>query len=159
LYIYLLQNTDERPRWRDAELPGILRRLLAEFGGILGRAREEVRDRDKIICRPVFSMIMPQPWHCGRVGVVGDAAHTATPQLASGATIAIEDAVILARVLRSYQSVEEALTAFTQARFERCRMVVQNSEQLCEWEKAPGTSDHLVADLVAQSYRELARDV
>jgi 2-polyprenyl-6-methoxyphenol hydroxylase-like FAD-dependent oxidoreductase len=159
MYIYLLQNIAERPRWRDAELPGILRGLLAEFGGILGRARDEVRDPDKIICRPVFSMIMPRPWHRGRVVVIGDVAHTATPQLASGATIAIEDAVVLARVLRSCQSIEQALTAFTQARYERCRMVVRNSEQLGEWEKAPGTSDHLVAGLVAQSYRELARDV
>jgi 2-polyprenyl-6-methoxyphenol hydroxylase-like FAD-dependent oxidoreductase len=159
MYIYLLQNIAERPRWRDAELPGILRSLLAEFGGILGRARDEVTNPDKIICRPVFSMIMPPPWHCGRVVVIGDAAHTTTPQLASGATIAIEDAVVFARLLRSYPSIDDALPAFTQARFERCKMVVQSSEQLGEWEKSPGTADHLVAGLVAETYRELARDV
>jgi 2-polyprenyl-6-methoxyphenol hydroxylase-like FAD-dependent oxidoreductase len=159
MYIYLLQNVPERPRWRDEELPAMLRGLLAEFGGTLGRARNEVTNPDKIICRPVFSMIMPIPWHRGRVVLVGDAAHTTTPQLASGATIAIEDAVLLARYLKSPVELDRALYDFAQARFERCRMVVENSEQLGEWEKKPGTADHLVADLVAESYRELAREL
>jgi 2-polyprenyl-6-methoxyphenol hydroxylase-like FAD-dependent oxidoreductase len=55
MYIYLLQSMPERPRWQDEELPAILRGLLAEFGGILGRARDEVRDPKQIICHPVFS--------------------------------------------------------------------------------------------------------
>jgi 2-polyprenyl-6-methoxyphenol hydroxylase-like FAD-dependent oxidoreductase len=158
MYIYLLQNVPERPRWQDEELPGILRGLLAEFGGILGRARDEVRDPKQIICRPVFSMIMAPPWYRGRVMLIGDAAHTTTPQLASGASIAIEDAVVLARHLRSETPVEAALAAFMQARYERCRMVVENSEQLGEWEKRPGTAEHLVAGLVAESYRILAQE-
>ena len=158
MYIYLLQNVPERPRWQDEELPEILRGLLAEFGGILGRARDEVRDPKQIICRPVFSMIMAPPWYRGRVMLIGDAAHTTTPQLASGASIGIEDAVVLARHLRSETPVETALAAFMQARYERCRMVVENSEQLGEWEKRPGTADHLVAGLVAESYRTLAQE-
>jgi 2-polyprenyl-6-methoxyphenol hydroxylase-like FAD-dependent oxidoreductase len=159
MYIYLLQNVAERPRWRDEELPAILRGLLAEFGGILGRAREEVRSPERIICRPVFSMLMPPPWHRGRVVLIGDAAHATTPQLASGATIAIEDAVVLARHLRAAESLDAALSDFTRARYDRCRMVVNNSEQLGEWEKRPGTAEDRVADLVAQSYRALAQEV
>ena len=158
MYIYVLQNMPERPRWQDEELPAILRSLLAEFGGILGRARDEVQDPKQIICRPVYSMIMPPPWYCGRVVLIGDAAHTPSPQLASGASIAIEDAVVLARHLRSEASVEAALATFMQARFDRCRMVVENSAQLGEWEKRPGTADHLVAGLVAESYRVLAQE-
>ena len=157
MYIYVVQNVAERPRWRDEELPAMLRGLLGEFGGILGRARDEVRDPQQIICRPVFSMIMPPPWYRGRVILIGDAAHTATPQLASGASIAIEDAVVLARHIRSDAPLETALAAFMQARYDRCRMVVENSEQLGEWEKRPGTADHLVAGLVAESYRTLAQ--
>lgn len=159
MYIYLLQNVPERPRWADEELPGLLKSLLLEFGGVLGRARDEVSDPAKIICRPVYSMILQPPWHQGRVVLIGDAAHTTTPQLASGATIAIEDAVVLAKHLVSTDVLHAALSGFTADRYERCRMVVKNSEQLGEWEKKPATSDHLVADLVATSYRELAHDV
>jgi 2-polyprenyl-6-methoxyphenol hydroxylase-like FAD-dependent oxidoreductase len=158
MYIYLLQNIGEPPRWPDEELPTILRGLLAEFGGVLGRARDEVHDPARILCRPVYSLIVPPPWHRGRVLLIGDAAHTAGPQLASGASIAVEDAVVLARHLRSELSVEQALATFMQARYERCRMVVENAERLGEWEKRPGTGDHLVAGLVAQSYRVLAQE-
>ena len=101
MYIYIVQNVPERPRWADAELPVMMRGLLAEFGGALGRARDEVRSPEQIICRPIFSLILPPPWHRGRVIVIGDAAHTATPHLASGASIGIEDAVVLARLLQS----------------------------------------------------------
>jgi 2-polyprenyl-6-methoxyphenol hydroxylase-like FAD-dependent oxidoreductase len=158
MYIYLLQNIPGPPRWPDEELPAILRGLLAEFGGTLGRARDEVRDPARILCRPVFSMILPPPWYRGRVLLIGDAAHTAGPQLASGASIAVEDAVVLARHLAGEDALEPALAAFMQARYERCRMVVENADQLGEWEKRPGTANHLVADLVAQSYRVLAQE-
>jgi 2-polyprenyl-6-methoxyphenol hydroxylase-like FAD-dependent oxidoreductase len=76
MYIYTVQNVSDRPHWNDAELPTILRDLLAEFGGALGRAREEIRTPEQITCRPVFSMILRPPWYCGRIIVIGDAAHT-----------------------------------------------------------------------------------
>jgi 2-polyprenyl-6-methoxyphenol hydroxylase-like FAD-dependent oxidoreductase len=46
-------------------------------------------------------------WRFSSTGVVliGDAAHTTTPHLASGAGIAIEDAIVLAEELASDQSV------------------------------------------------------
>ena len=66
--------------------------------------------------------------------------------------------MVLARYLAQDAPLDATFDAFTQARYERCRMVVQNSEQLGEWEKRPGTADHLVADLVAESYRILAQE-
>jgi len=83
MYIYAVQNVPERPHWDDAELPVMLRNLLAEFGGALGRAREEIRSAEQITCRPVFSMMLQPPWYSGRVLVIGDAAHTTTPHLAA----------------------------------------------------------------------------
>jgi 2-polyprenyl-6-methoxyphenol hydroxylase-like FAD-dependent oxidoreductase len=159
MYIYIVQNVPERPRWDDAELPGRMRALLAEFGGALGRARDEISTPDQIICRPVFSMIMPPPWHRERVVVIGDAAHMTTPQLASGASIAIEDSVVLARLLASGASLAGVLEDFTRRRYERCRMIVQNSEQLGEWEKNPGAPDNDTVGVVARSYQALAQPV
>src|SRR5262249_60489734 len=97
--IFIVQNVPWRPRWDDAELPQMMRGLLAEFGGALGRAREEVRTPGQIICRPITSLILPPPWHRGRIVVIGDAAHATTPHLASGARLAVEDAIVLARLL------------------------------------------------------------
>jgi 2-polyprenyl-6-methoxyphenol hydroxylase-like FAD-dependent oxidoreductase len=54
IYIYLLQNMPARPRWQDHELPGILRGLLAEFGGILGRARRDTRSEANYLPAGLF---------------------------------------------------------------------------------------------------------
>ena len=116
MYIYAVQNVPERPRWNDAELPTILRNLLAEFGGVLGRAREEIRTAEQITCRPVFSMMLKSPWHRGRIIVIGNAAHTTTPHLASGASIVIEDSVVLARLFQSERSLDAVLDDLRRSR-------------------------------------------
>jgi 2-polyprenyl-6-methoxyphenol hydroxylase-like FAD-dependent oxidoreductase len=159
MYIYIVQNVPERPRWADAELPAMMRGLLAEFGGALGRARDEVVSPDQIICRPIFSLMLPPPWHKGRVIVIGDAAHTATPHLASGASIGIEDAVVLARLLQTDKPTTAALEDFTQRRYQRCKMIVENSELLGEWEKNPNAPNANTVAVVARSYKELAQPV
>jgi 2-polyprenyl-6-methoxyphenol hydroxylase-like FAD-dependent oxidoreductase len=159
MYIYIVQNVPERPRWADAELPGMMRGLLAEFGGALGRARDEVQSSEQIICRPIFSLILPPPWHRGRAVLIGDAAHTTTPHLASGASIGIEDSVVLARLLQTDAPLGTVLEDFTQRRYERCRMIVDNSEQLGEWEKNPSAPNADTVGLVARSYKALAQPV
>jgi 2-polyprenyl-6-methoxyphenol hydroxylase-like FAD-dependent oxidoreductase len=159
MYVYCVQNVPERPHWSDAELPGILRGLLAEFGGALGRARDEIVSVEQITCRPVFSAIQPPPWHSGRLVVIGDAAHTTTPHLASGASIAIEDAIVLARLLQSDCSLAAALDDFMLQRYERCRLIVENSELLGEWEKNPGAPNRDTVGVMARSYEALAKAV
>ena len=159
MYIYIVQNVPERPRWADAELPAMMRGLLAEFGGALGRARDEIVSPKQIICRPIFSLMMPPPWHRGRVIIIGDAAHATTPHLASGASIGIEDSVVLARLLESATALDGVLEDFTQQRYQRCKMIVENSELLGEWEKNPNAPNADTVAVVARSYKELAQAV
>jgi len=104
-------------------------------------------------------MILPPPWYSGRIIVIGDAAHTTTPHLASGASIAIEDSIILARLLQSDHSLHAILDDFMHQRYERCRMIVQNSELLGEWEKNPGIPNENTVGVIAASYQALAKPV
>jgi 2-polyprenyl-6-methoxyphenol hydroxylase-like FAD-dependent oxidoreductase len=90
--------------------------------------------------------------------VIGDAAHTAPPQLASGATIAIEDAIVLAELLLS-APVEQALERFMARRHERCRIVVENSVQLGEWEKTPEAPGANPTALIQASMKALAAPI
>ena len=52
----------------------------------------------------------------GRVAFIGDAAHCMSPQLGTGAQLAMDDAEVLARVLGSHLNVAEALRAFMRIR-------------------------------------------
>jgi 2-polyprenyl-6-methoxyphenol hydroxylase-like FAD-dependent oxidoreductase len=125
----------------------------------MSHARAHVDDPAKVDYRPMNSFLLPSPWHRGRVTVIGDAAHTTTPHLASGASIGIEDAVVLARLLQADAPLASVLEDFTQRRYERCRMIVDNSEQLGEWEKNPTAPNADTVGLVARSYKALAQPV
>jgi 2-polyprenyl-6-methoxyphenol hydroxylase-like FAD-dependent oxidoreductase len=70
--------------------------------------------------------------------LIGDTVHATTPHMASGACIGIEDAIVLAEEIARADSVGAALASFQDRRWERCRMVVQNSGRLGEIEIAGG---------------------
>jgi salicylate hydroxylase len=67
-----------------------------------------------------------QHWSVGRVSLLGDACHPTLPFLAQGANMAIEDAMVLARCLDSYD-VPEALRRYETARLERTSRIVRGS--------------------------------
>jgi 2-polyprenyl-6-methoxyphenol hydroxylase-like FAD-dependent oxidoreductase len=67
--------------------------------------------------------------------MIGDSAHATIPQLGSGAALAIEDAVVLAELLKTDDSVATILENYMKRRYERCKMVVDVSNTLAEWEQ------------------------
>jgi 2-polyprenyl-6-methoxyphenol hydroxylase-like FAD-dependent oxidoreductase len=137
MYLYVVENTPDNTRVPREQWPEVLDELLSDFGGMIGAARSQIVDLDLIDRRPLQAFMMPAPWHTERVLLIGDAAHATTPHLATGAGIAIEDAVVLAEELERHDTLGEALHSFMDRRYERCRLVVENSLQLGEWEKFP----------------------
>jgi len=156
-YAFCVVNAPRPERLPEERFPELLRDVLADYGGMIGEVREQIRDHGQIHYSPLTSLILPAPWHRGRVLLIGDAAHTCTPQLAYGAGIAVEDGVVLGEVLASCHDPSDALATFSQRRYERCRMVVENSRQLGEWEQngVPDTG-HLSAELTERSWAALA---
>lgn len=157
MYMFLVENTDDPGRRSRDSLPGRMREMLADFGGAAAEAREQITDPDQIVQRPIETILLPPPWHRGRVILIGDAAHAAPPHLASGAAMAIEDAVVLGEMLGTDTDPDAALTAFAKRRFGRCRIVVENSLQLGEWERRPGEPGADPAMLMNESYAALAQ--
>ena len=85
-------------------------------------------------------------WRNASMVVIGDAAHAASPSSGQGASMAIEDAVQLARCLRDLPSVPAALEAYEQLRRTRVERVVAVG--------ARSTSDK-VAGPLARVFRDL----
>lgn len=158
MYMFLLESTPRRPVVPDAELPGILRQLLEGYGGVLAGIRESLGPASRIVLRPLEAFMLPPPWSRGRCMLLGDAAHPTTPQLASGAGMAVEDALVLAEELQRASSVPRALEGFMARRYERCRLVVQNSMEIGRREQSRAPIEDQTR-LVEESLRELARPI
>ncbi len=113
----------------------IYRERLAPYGGPVAEHRELVADDDAVIYRPVENVLLPAPWHRGRVVLIGDAAHATTPHCGQGAAQAIEDGIVLTDELERQESLGAALEAFMARRYDRCRMIVEGSEAIGAWEQ------------------------
>lgn len=136
MYMFLLDNVPDNPRYDPAEHLETLRGKLEGFGGTLAEVRAGLGPDSSIVYRPLEALLMPLPWHRGRVVLIGDAVHATTPHLASGAGLAVEDAIVLAEELERAPDIEAGLTAFGERRFERARLVVENSVRIGEMEQA-----------------------
>ena len=136
MYLFLLQHVPGNPRMPEEQWPELLAVQLRGFGGALGAIREQLDTSVRINYRPLEKLLLPPPWHRGRAILIGDAAHATTPHLASGAGLAVEDALVLGEGLASDAALEDVLLRFTARRYERCRMVVENSVRLGELEMA-----------------------
>lgn len=159
LYMFLLEVVPQRPITPDAELPGLLRELMAGYGGIIGELRDGLNDASPIVMRPLEAFLLPPPWNVGRVLLIGDAAHPTTPQLASGAGMAVEDALVLAEEFsRAGGSPIQAFQAYTNRRWERCQLVVENSIEIGRREQA-GAPPSEQTILVEQALAKLAEPI
>lgn len=156
MYMFLLETGPRHPVLPDAELPALLRGLLHGYGGPLARIRDLLGPESSIVLRPLEAFELPAPWHHGRTLLIGDAAHPTTPQLASGAGLAIEDALVLGQELQRAPGVHEALAGYMRRRHERCRLVVQNSLEIGRREQRRAPIQEQTA-LVEQSLQLLAQ--
>ena len=93
-----------------------------------------------ILRHPVLDRPPLWPWGRGRMTLLGDSAHAATPNLGQGACQAIEDAVVLAASLRRHGLTPGALRHYEEARRRRAELVIRSSRslgQVLQWERGP----------------------
>ncbi|WP_246675207.1 NAD(P)/FAD-dependent oxidoreductase [Mesorhizobium sp. B2-3-4] len=87
---------------------------------------------------PVFDMPHLPQWHTGNVVVLGDAAHAVSPHAGQGASMAIEDAVVLAACLGATPSPSQAFAAFQALRRDRVEHIVKISRRIGTQKQAKG---------------------
>ena len=142
MYLFVTEPKPVNEHVDPATFVDKLKSLLDGFPApTLQRIRAQLGADSRIIYRPLEGMLMPLPWSSGRVVLIGDTVHATTPHLASGACIGIEDALVLAQELACTPDVSSAIAAFEARRWERCRMVVENSARLGEIEVNGGDKE------------------
>jgi len=134
MYMFLLQHVPDNPRMPEERWPELLTEQLQGFGGLLGEIRDGLGASSAINYRPLEALLLPPPWHKGCTLLIGDAAHATTPHLASGAGLAIEDALVLCELLQAGVDIAAVFDRFMARRYARCRLVVENSVRLGEME-------------------------
>jgi 2-polyprenyl-6-methoxyphenol hydroxylase-like FAD-dependent oxidoreductase len=139
MYLFVTEDRPSNDRIDPALFLPTLSALIAPFTApVMQFVKAKLSETSHIVYRPLEALLLPRPWSRGRIVLIGDAAHATTPHLASGACIGIEDAIVLAEELAGAAAMEEGLHRFETRRWERCRMVVENSVRLGEIEISGG---------------------
>jgi FAD-dependent urate hydroxylase len=86
-------------------------------------------------------------WHRGSMIVIGDAAHAAAPSSGQGASMAIEDTVVLARCLRDLPDTARAFNAYEKLRRARVERIVAHGARTSN-SKAAGPVARVIRDLM-----------
>lgn len=130
MYMVLTVAEEGRPRYDASKMAEIMHDRAASLtrgSAFLSDALEDVRHAENVAYTPYSTVWVPYPWFRGRVMILGDAAHTMTPYLGSGAAMSIEDGVVLAQELARNDSVLDAQLDFMKRRLPRVRAVHDRS--------------------------------
>ena len=96
-------------------------RMLDLFRGDLPLISEMIRaTQSPIIGYPIYDISTQPIWQKGPVVLVGDAIHAVSPGAGQGASLAVEDAIVLAKCLRDRE--DHALAFATYERLRRARV-------------------------------------
>jgi 2-polyprenyl-6-methoxyphenol hydroxylase-like FAD-dependent oxidoreductase len=110
-------------QWREALLP-----LVAEDAT---PAKDIIAaTTDRLMVTNARDLPEGLPWRAGRMLLVGDAAHAASPATGQGASMALEDAVILGKALRDLGVGAAALDAYEALRRPRVEQNIANSARM-----------------------------
>ncbi|MEV0233793.1 NAD(P)/FAD-dependent oxidoreductase [Nonomuraea sp. NPDC050786] len=150
---YTVAETGET--WWFANVPRRLGDVPEDWKPVLVRAFEDdanfsaelIRRSDVHPPLPIHDLPTVPVWHRGRVLLTGDAAHATSPSAGQGASLAIEDAVVLARCLRDSGSHTEAFERFEAERRPRAERVVAYSRTISN-SKAAGPVTRVFRDLM-----------
>ena len=91
--------------WHDLLLP-LLRKDATPAADIVAATAEQ------ILVTNATEIPLGTPWRSGRTLLIGDAAHAASPATGQGASMALEDAVVLAKSLRDAPDAQSALSLY-----------------------------------------------
>jgi 2-polyprenyl-6-methoxyphenol hydroxylase-like FAD-dependent oxidoreductase len=116
----------EPPQAAASRLAGLFAGFPAPIPALIAATSpEQILRTDIFDCQPLAS------WHRGRIGLIGDAAHAATPNLGQGGAQAIEDAYVLAAALADHRAdPAAAFSAFERQRRAKALLVVRRAWQL-----------------------------
>ncbi|WP_422738926.1 FAD-dependent monooxygenase [Micromonospora sp. WMMD729] len=111
----------DRPGWRDD--------VAASFTEPAALMLKALDHDDSTLHAGPNQEVVLDSWARGPVLLIGDAAHATSPNMAQGAAMALEDAVVLASSLTAADSIGEALRAFEARRRPRTDWVLSQTHR------------------------------
>ena len=97
---------------------------------------------------PIYDVPSLPAWRRGAVCLIGDAAHAIGPHVGQGASLALEDAFVVAKCLRDVSEPSDAFATFERLRRDRVEPVIRQSRRTGRQKAPAGWMARKIRDLV-----------
>lgn len=154
LYLFHIRAEDPSTRFGPERLRSDLQERLSGYGSYVGAARDSLGADDEIVYSPLEGLLVPPPWHRGRIVIGGDAAHVVPPHLTQGAAMAAEDGFLLAELATRDCPLEQSLALYGRRRWPRAAFVYSFGLDWLAREQAtrsPADLDQAMAELAVNA--------
>ena len=132
--------------------------MVSRFRDACPHVRELLQYIDVSRAWVLYDRAPVQTWTKGRVALLGDAAHPTTIYISQGACMALEDAVVLARMVEQTHDVAVAFETYQNARYLRTARIQLTSRQFGDVYHAVGVQRELRNTLLASTRPEALFD-
>lgn len=128
-------------------IPARVDEVIAEFADFEPRVHGVLRATpyEGLFGWGIFEREALPGWVCGRVSLLGDAAHAMPPFLGQGAVMAIEDGVVLGRAFAAADSVDAALALYEATRRPRTAAIARLAQAQGEVYHADDPAEQVAA--------------
>ena len=131
-------------------------RMLDLFREDLPLISEMIRATEStIIAYPIYDISTQPIWHQGPVVLVGDAVHAISPNAGQGASLAVEDAIVLAKCLRDGEDLSQAFATYEHLRRARVERMVQHGRNAGQGKVMTNAIQVWFRDLLAPFFLKL----
>ncbi|CAG7654849.1 FAD-dependent oxidoreductase [Paenibacillus allorhizosphaerae] len=105
---------------------------------------------------PIYDMPPVPQWHHRSVVLIGDAVHATSPNAGQGASMAVEDAMMLGKCIRDIPNIQHAFAAFQAIRRERVERIVKYSRTIGQRKHATNPVQVFFRDLMMPIFLKAA---
>jgi 2-polyprenyl-6-methoxyphenol hydroxylase-like FAD-dependent oxidoreductase len=125
-----------------------LRNTFRDFAEPVGTLLAELNTPNEVHFSAIEDVVLDH-WSRGRVVLIGDAAHAMSPNMACGAALAFEDALVLAELIDDTGLTPALLPRFEQRRADRVRWVRDQTDRRDRLRRLPAFARNALLRLAA----------
>lgn len=127
--------------------PPLLRQQMGRYAqpvpDLLDALEEDGNAHGAVQAGPVEEVVLDS-WSRGAVLLIGDAAHATSPNMAQGAAMGLEDAIVLAECLAAAGNITEAIAAHERRRRPRTEWVLRQTHRRDRTRSLPTAARNVV---------------
>lgn len=146
-YVYLTHFEKAGGKDHPATVKSDLLNLFAGFQPVVRDLIDSCRAED-ILRNDLFDFKPISRWTDGRMALLGDAAHSTTPNLGQGACQAIEDALAIAGLLSEASDIPQALRRYQEKRIRKATFITNTSWRFAQMTNTTGPVKSLIKTLL-----------